>query len=117
MNHRGWGVNRAFTEELDPDVFILQGWSSDQPLDSSMEVIAQMKRVPPIFATDVFDERLDNFTNPHWKSYFQSRRGHVLLRVYPPPPQGTPQYEIFILNGERQVESKFGPFDANPLFT
>jgi hypothetical protein len=82
-----------------------------------MEVIAQMKRVPPIFATDVFDERLDNFTNPHWKSYFHSRRGHVLLRVYPPPPQGTPQYEIFILNGERQVESKFGPFDANPLFT
>jgi hypothetical protein len=113
LNHHGHGVNRAFTEEMDPAVLILQGWCSDQPPDASMDWIGQMKRAPQIFATDVFDDRVENMTNAKWRQLFQSRGGHVLVRVYPPPSEGEQSYDVFVLNGKRQVESKFGPFVAD----
>lgn len=112
-NHHGRGTNQAFCDLLDPAVVILQGLWSDQPLQSTMEFLTQPRRNLPgrpkrlLFVTDVFQKRLDALGET-LAGAFAGMNGHVVVRVHPPGQSQT--YEIFLLDGDRKVTARHGPF-------
>jgi len=121
LNHHGHGVSKEYLTDIDPLIMILQGWSSDQPPKRSIEMIASMpyktndKSTIPrkIFATDMFQNRLDEF-GPELSKLFASTSGHTVVRVHPPPPKEDktePQmFEVLVLDGNRKIKAHHGHF-------
>ncbi|CAB9515146.1 Inherit from NOG: competence protein ComEC [Seminavis robusta] len=110
LNHHGHGVTAEFVDVMDPPVVVLQGWCSDQPKSESVRLLQSPSR--QIFATHVFPERL-NAMGPELARLFASTWGHVVVRVHPPAaddPQQPQTYEIFVLDGQRQLKSYHGPY-------
>lgn len=117
LNHHGHGVSHDYITYIDPPFTILQGWSSDQPPKKSVEMLAAH---PPegnprkIFATDIHQERLDDL-GPVLSELFQSKSGHVVVRVQPPEketdlPDAPQTFEIVTLDGDRRIKAHHGRF-------
>ena len=108
-NDHGQGVNQAFSDELDPEVIVLQGIFSDQPLKSAMTFMTRLKsdgRKRSLIATDIYEESLQAIGDH--ANGFDSTKGHIVVRVYEPGPDQ--YYEIYVLGGDKRVKSMFGPF-------
>lgn len=130
LNHHGHGVNNDYITELDAPILILQGWSSDQPPNQSVEMLAEKqvlpsgkRKVPPkIFATDIFEERLQDL-GPALNKMFASTSGHVVVRVHP-HPSATAMYlrrrekqqifEVYVLDGNRRIKFHHGHNPVSP---
>jgi ribonuclease BN (tRNA processing enzyme) len=126
LNHHGHGVNQDYLTYLDPPIMVLQGWSSDQPPKKSMDLLAasvlQDGSQRKIFATDIFQERLDEL-GPLFTEMIKSTSGHVVVRVHPQSTQqgntslrsenerGARQtFEIVVLDGDRRIKQHYGHF-------
>jgi hypothetical protein len=125
LNHHGHGVSKDYMTELDPPVMILQGWSSDQPPNQSLQLIRDSHPVgrvkPRIFATDIFQERLDGL-GPTLRKLIKSTSGHVLVRAHPPIDINAPMaslrgsvgnqqtYEVIVLDGDRRIKKHYGHY-------
>lgn len=106
LNHHGHGVNAAFTKIMDPKIAILQGWCSDQPPIESMKYLSELRKKKDkryIFATDLFKHRLHDLGD--LAQMFVSTAGHVVVRVHPPENQNLQLYDVFVLDGERNIAS------------
>ena len=109
-NHHGRGTNQAFCDEIDPAVVILQGLFSDQPLVETMQFLTAPRisdgtsRV--LLVTDIYEERLRAIGT--YSKALAAMNGHVVVRVSKPGP--TQSYHVFMLNAERRVKKKLGPF-------
>ena len=124
LNHHGHGVLKEFCDIMSPKVLILQGWCTDQPPDHSMKTLALQKNPADLFATWVSDERLNELQKQKkLRNMFKSTVGHVVVRVEPLSQTGTgnddtgsfkdqQQYHVYILDGNRQVNKYFGPYDV-----
>ncbi len=115
LNHHGVrdATNEFFLKSLAPSVIIQQSYSSNHPGEEVLHrlispVIFSGKR--DIFATYVHAETI--ITYGRWlNDNYQSKRGHVVLRVM---PDGNTFY-VFILDdttvGQKVLKS-FGPYEA-----
>jgi ribonuclease BN (tRNA processing enzyme) len=124
LNHHGHGVSQDYITYIDPPIMVLQGWSSDQPPKKSIEMLAAVPSKDggvrrKIFATDMFQERLDDLGHSLSK-LFQSTSGHIVVRVHPPskavlrrrdsPSASRQTFEIVVLDGDRKVKTHYGYF-------
>jgi hypothetical protein len=109
-NHHGRGVSTAFRDELDPEIVIFQGIFSDQPFTSTMNILREPRKSDgknrTLLVTDIYEERLKAIGEKG--QAFASIGGHVVVRVYEPGPDQ--YYEIYVLDGEKMVRSRLGPF-------
>jgi len=119
LNHHAHGVTQDYFDYIDPPIMILQGWSSDQPPKSSMEMIAaspvsKSGYQRAIFATDVFEDFLDSL-GPELSKFVQSRSGHVVVRVNPKNKDtGRQTFQVSVLDGNRRVKSSFDRILVRP---
>ena len=118
LNHHGHGITKEFVDLLDPPVSILQGWCSDQPQKSSIELLSApvasttSGKGREIFATQLFPDRLKAL-GPVLAKLFVSTSGHVLVRVRGKRKGERNQvFEIFVLDGDRTVKSYHGPYNV-----
>ena len=89
---------------------ILQGWCSDQPPDTSMEILKNHHPNGAIYTTDIFPERLWDMGTGAARM-FASKSGHIIVRVQEPGPQQT--YELFVLDANRQIQKRTGPIEVS----
>ena len=125
LNHHGHGMSKDYISELDPPIMILQGWSSDQPPNESIQMLVDSHvkgRVKPkIFATDIFQDRLKALGS--LSRLFRSTSGHVLIRVHPPIDVNNAKigslrgsdtnqqtYEVVVLDANKQIKKHYGHF-------
>jgi len=114
LNHHGHGVNAAFTQIMDPKVAILQGWCSDQPPAESIQHLSKRRANNDerhLFATDMFDERVRELGD--LAHIFASTAGHVVVRVQPPEKKRVQLYDVFVLDGNRNIASTHGPYNVD----
>lgn len=113
-NHHGRGTNQAFCDLLDPEVVIVQGLFSDQPLNETVRLLSKPRandgKARLILITDVFKKRLKALGS--LSHSISAKNGHVVVRVSPPTDGSAAQtYEVFLLNEKRRyIEQRFGPF-------
>ena len=116
LNHHGHGVSQDYLDYIDPPIMVLQGWSSDQPPKKSIEMLAaspfkETGSPRKIFATDMFEELLDDMGSDLSK-LFHSKSGHVVIRVHPRPIKktGRQTFEVIVLDGNRRIKTHHGTF-------
>ena len=110
-NHHGMGTNQAFCDYLDPHVVIMQGLFSVQPTVEAMEFLTKprvngKKRL--LMVTDIYEERLEALGA--LGNEFVAKNGHIVVRVSQPMSRGKQTYTIFLLDENRKIKLRFGPF-------
>jgi len=110
LNHHGYGTNDAYFRYLNPDVLVLPSWHLRHPPSFLSSTWKQFSPGRSWFSTYTHPE---NEVRANGDIDWNSTEGHTVVRVYPRDETTRQQaYEIFVLDGERQVVSTHGPFEA-----
>ncbi|NJL13877.1 MAG: hypothetical protein HC913_13320 [Microscillaceae bacterium] len=115
LNHHGNrdAQSAFFVRTLRPRVWVQQVWSSDHPGEEVLRRITSKALYPgerDIFATDMLEAN-EQVIGEKIGAAYQSRHGHILVRVYEPGNY----YKVFILNDQsekREIIAEFGPYES-----
>ena len=113
MNHHGVrdANNSKFISALTPQIFVIQGRTSDHPGQEVAHRMISRNLYPgdrTIFSTFMHSET-ETVYGPWFLNDVASKHGHVVIRVAP----GGDQFEIFVLDDSvpgLKVKSVFGPY-------
>lgn len=129
LNHHGYGTNDAYFRYLDPTVMILPGWHLNHPPKAVSPILRRHKNKNTGQRRYWFStyRHPDNEPTADDDVTWDASHGHVVVRVYPPVPlpkengkddrtslpSQEQEYQVYVLNGQRDVQSVHGPFVAN----